>query len=56
MSNSLCLGVARSEVRVWVARSEVRRAWESLVLRTTPTLRFGRATRKYKVNHRGRKL
>jgi hypothetical protein len=27
-----------------VVRAEVGRAWESLVLRPTPTLRFGRAT------------
>jgi hypothetical protein len=39
---------------LWVARSKVRRAWESLVLRPTPTLRFGRATHKYKVNRTGR--
>ena len=37
-----------------VARSEVRTAWESLVLRPTPTLCFGRGTRKGKVNRTGR--
>jgi hypothetical protein len=36
-----------------VARPEVRRAWESLVLRPTPTLRFGHATRKFKMNRTG---
>ena len=30
--------------------------WESLVLRPTPTLCFGRATRKYKANRTGRKI
>ena len=46
------------EISFWlcVARSEVRRAWESLVLRPTPTLRFGRATRKCKMNRTGRNI